>query len=285
MTVNAIRPSVSQSVLLRFFVQLVQNSFSFRIVLLLERDEIAGADTSVRADPTEGNLSRLQKFDQVWARNIVHVRGLLSRELGLHRHDGDGAAVRHLPSTSRNSSNASRGTTTETSGPPSEGRIPRQIPVHPALARLLADWQAAGWERTYGRPPTPTDLIVPTRNDTSRAKAEAQHALLQDLASLGLRPRRGHDLRRTFITLAQVDGARRDLLQTVTHGPRGDIVSVYTTFPWQALCAEVAKLQITLRDGPALEAFATALATAQLKGRRRWQKDVTPPGIEPGIAP
>ena len=26
---------------------------------------------------------------------------------------------------------------------------------------------------------------------------------------------RGHDLRRTFITLAQVDGARRDLLETV----------------------------------------------------------------------
>ena len=63
---------------------------------------------------------------------------------------------------------------------------------------------------------------------------------------LGLRPRRGHDLRRTFITLAQVDGARRDLLETITHGPRGDIVSVYTTFPWPALCAEVAKLQIEL---------------------------------------
>lgn len=49
--------------------------------------------------------------------------------------------------------------------------------------------------------------------------------------TLGLRRRRGHDLRRTFITLAQVDGARRDLLETVTHGPRGDIVSIYTTFP------------------------------------------------------
>jgi hypothetical protein len=56
MTVNAIRPSVSQTVLLRLFGQLIQHSFSFRIVLLLERNEIAGADTSVRADPTEGNL-------------------------------------------------------------------------------------------------------------------------------------------------------------------------------------------------------------------------------------
>ena len=26
--------------------------------------------------------------------------------------------------------------------------------------------------------------------------------------------------RRTFITLAQVDGARRDLLETMSHGPR-----------------------------------------------------------------
>jgi integrase len=67
---------------------------------------------------------------------------------------------------------------------------------------------------------------VPTRNFTGRTKEEAQHALRQDLAKLGLRPRRGHDLRRTFITLAQVDGARRDLLETVTHGSRGDIVSV-----------------------------------------------------------
>ena len=62
MTVNAIRPSASQSVLLRFFGQLIQHSFSFRIVLLLERDEIAGANTSVSAHPTEGNLSRLEKW-------------------------------------------------------------------------------------------------------------------------------------------------------------------------------------------------------------------------------
>jgi hypothetical protein len=58
------------------------------------------------------------------------------------------------------------------------------------------------------------------------------------------RHRRGHDLRCTFITLAQVDGARRDLLETITHGPRGNIINVYTTFPWPALCAEVAKLRI-----------------------------------------
>jgi hypothetical protein len=54
----------------------------------------------------------------------------------------------------------------------------------------------------------------------------------------------------------------------VTHGPRGDIVSVYTTFPLAGVCGEVAKLQIALRDGPALE----ALATAQLKGPKALAK-------------
>ena len=96
-TVNAIRPSVSQSVLLRFFGQLIQHSFSFRIVLLLERDEIAGANTSVSAHPTEGNLSPTREVRSGAGENIEHVRCLLSRELGLHRNDGDGAAVRHLP--------------------------------------------------------------------------------------------------------------------------------------------------------------------------------------------
>ena len=33
----------------------------------------------------------------------------------------------------------------------------------------------------------------------------------------------------------------------MTHGPAADdIVSLYTSFPWPALCAEVAKLQIEL---------------------------------------
>jgi len=101
---------------------------------------------------------------------------------------------------------------------------------------------------------------------------------------LGLRRRRGHDLRRTFITLAQVDGARRDLLESVTHGPRGDIVSVYTSFPWPALCEEVGKLKITLREGKLLDGkfgnLATRFATNQLKSRNRWKKSVTPSGIE-----
>jgi integrase len=167
--------------------------------------------------------------------------------------------------------------------------VPRYIPVHPTLARILAEWKLAGWERTYGRAPTPEDLIVPTRNMTERPSPDAQHALLLDLAMLEVRPRRGHDLRRTFITLAQVDGARRDLLETITHGPRGDIINVYTTFPWPALCAEVQKLNVSVREGQVLEGdfrgLATGLATAQRNWRNRWKKTATPAGFEPAFMP
>ena len=88
---------------------------------------------------------------------------------------------------------------------------------------------------------------------------------------------------------AQVDGARRDLLETMSHGPRGDIVSIYTSFPWPALCAEIAKLKIELRSPSPLDggskAFATGFATAHVKGRNRWLKIVTPSGIGPEFTP
>jgi hypothetical protein len=162
--------------------------------------------------------------------------------------------------------------------------VPRSVPVHPTLARILAEWKLAGWERTYGRMPTPDDLVAPTRNMTERTAQETPKQLHEDLDTLELRRRRGHDLRRTFITLAQVDGARRNLLEAVTHGPRGDIVSVYTTFPWPSLCEEVGKLKIGLREGILLDGefgkFATEFATVQRRARNRWQKVVTPSGLE-----
>jgi hypothetical protein len=79
-----------------------------------------------------------------------------------------------------------------------------------------------------------------------RQQSEAQEALLLDLQKLGLRPRRGHDLRRTFITLAQADGADRNASKSMTHGARGDIVDVYTSLPWPVTCREIAKLSIIL---------------------------------------
>jgi len=75
----------------------------------------------------------------------------------------------------------------------------------------------------------------------------------RDLSVIGLRQRRVHDARRSFVCLSLADGARRDILRWITHGPEGDIVSLYTTLPWDALCAEVAKLKIDVRAGQLLE--------------------------------
>jgi integrase len=99
--------------------------------------------------------------------------------------------------------------------------VPRAVPVHPTLAKLLATWKLSGWSAVYGRRPTPDDFIVPTRNmseakplGTPRGANESQRQLVADLELLKLRTkagkkqsRRGHGMRRTFITLARTDGA------------------------------------------------------------------------------
>ncbi len=125
-------------------------------------------------------------------------------------------------------------------------QMTREIPVHPTLATILETWKGSGWKRKYKRQPTAEDLIVPTESFESRRAPDTLKKLKKDLATLKLRARRGHDLRRTFITLAQVDGARRDVLKPLTHPGEVDIVGLYTSFPWPTVCAEVAKLRVFL---------------------------------------
>ncbi len=91
------------------------------------------------------------------------------------------------------------------------------MPVHPTLAKVLAAWKLSGWAAMMDRQPKPDELIVPTRNGTTRDATEAQRQLIADLELLGYRTkagkrqhRRGHDMRRTFITLARTDGATKD---------------------------------------------------------------------------
>ncbi|CAN5241750.1 hypothetical protein BH11MYX1_BH11MYX1_53300 [soil metagenome] len=90
---------------------------------------------------------------------------------------------------------------------------------------------------------------------------EAQRQLVADLGLLELRveagaerDRRGHDMRRTFISLARTDGALDGPLRWVTHGPDAkSMIDLYSTFTWATLCAEVVKLKISLREGTVVE--------------------------------
>ncbi|MBN2196154.1 MAG: site-specific integrase [Polyangiaceae bacterium] len=132
----------------------------------------------------------------------------------------------------------------------------RWMPVHPVLQAKLDDWRSTGWIEMMGRVPGVDDLVIPCpsrprmRLGQMRDKNYSRKRFLEDLAALELRHRRGHDLRRTMISLARSDGARKDLLEVCTHTPgRGQTaIDVYTTFEWPALCAEVAKLQLPMPE-------------------------------------
>ena len=107
--------------------------------------------------------------------------------------------------------------------------------------------------------PTPDDLIIPTRSLTVRTSDNSLRALHGDLETLGLRARRGHDLRRTFITLARADGGRADVLRPLTHPGERDIIGLYSSFPWPVICAELAKLQLPLPSSSPLADPAPAI--------------------------
>lgn len=126
---------------------------------------------------------------------------------------------------------------------------PREMPVHPLLAELLTAWRTRGWPMTYGRTPRGEDFIVPHRDSPTKHRDpdSTWQRLQDDLDRLELRRRRVHDTRRTFVSLARTDGARPDLLRVVTHGSKGSVFDEYTSFTWEALCAEVAKLNVVLK--------------------------------------
>jgi integrase len=126
---------------------------------------------------------------------------------------------------------------------------PRTIPVHPTLAKILGRWLVGGWERYMGRPPQPHDLLLPSGAGSFLKDNTAHANLLQDLKVLGMRSRRTHDSRRTFISLGIADGARKEILKWISHGPTGDIMDDYTTLPWPTLCAEIACMKLELREG------------------------------------
>lgn len=136
----------------------------------------------------------------------------------------------------------------------------RWMPTHPALAAVLAEWRLGGWARRFGRPPDDGDLVCPVPPTSSRkgprrpagalrTKDWARKRLVVDLAALGLRHRRAHDLRRTGISLAQDGGADSRVLRWGTHAPPGETIDAYTTLTWKTLCRAVLMLHVLQGPG------------------------------------
>ncbi len=146
--------------------------------------------------------------------------------------------------------------------------VTRYQPIHPVLASLLAEWKLSGWSAMLGKQPGPDDLVVPTPKPTNkgprvpagsmRSSGWSWKRFAQDLELLGYRHRRGHDLRRTCISLARSDGAIMDILRRGTHRPPKEVIEGYTTFEWDVQCRELLKLQ--LNPGPMGEVIAMPMA-------------------------
>jgi len=131
-----------------------------------------------------------------------------------------------------------------------------QMPTHPVLALLLDCWLREGFVAMFGRVPVADDFIVPrppgakSKHGACRDKNYVRKQLAKDLELLELRHRRSHDLRRSFITHAQQDGAQPHILERLTHPStkKATAFAGYTEFAWDDYCREVAKLHIVVPE-------------------------------------
>lgn len=161
---------------------------------------------------------------------------------------------------------------------------PRAVPVHPTLAKLLAEWKLTHWARVYGRAATDDDLIVPNLALGHLDGPTCGRRYPRHLRLLGLRERAGrrrnrggHDLRAWGITSYQTSGAHRDILKLSSHGAGGNVIDGYTRVRWPEQCAEISKLKIERLDGEIL-ALATRVATRSAKQLNYWGKRNLPQG-------
>jgi len=124
----------------------------------------------------------------------------------------------------------------------------REVPVHPFLAWMLRGWRERGFELVIGRKPKLDDLIVPSRAGRVRSLTHMGHKFHYALELIGLRRRSMHDLRASFITLAQDDGGDPNVLRTITHQGNKDVWTGYSRHQWAALCDNVLRLRFPVPE-------------------------------------
>ena len=165
----------------------------------------------------------------------------------------------------------------------------RWMPVHPVLRELLNEWKT-GWAGQVGRPYADDDLVLPAPKATNRGPRKLAGSMLDknwiwkrlqaDLTTLGLRPRRAHDLRRTLISLAIADGADEAILRRGTHAAPKHVMGLYTSVEWETLCREVAKLQLTPRAGDEVRKMEAAERFNRKMARTKGPKILRVPPAE-----
>lgn len=143
----------------------------------------------------------------------------------------------------------------ELKSPDGEAR-PRKAPVHPELARILAEWKLSGFAQFFGRAPRPDDFIVPSRRGPQHhrtVRRSLTNLVERDCPAAGVEARTFHRFRDTFLSLCRRSGARKDVIEKVTHNARGEMVDQYTHWDWAPLCEAVLCLPIKLAGADVIQ--------------------------------
>lgn len=154
-----------------------------------------------------------------------------------------------------------------------KGAAFRLVPVHPDLRGWLDWWRDEGTEQTLGLAPAPTGLLFPTTSARrmnagldARSQSEAyKRWSVHDLPAAGLRHRRIHDTRRTFVSVARSSRVQSEVVRAFTHrAVRDRVLEAYTTFEWEALCREMKEVQWRIPGPP-----GTGGVVLEMQGRRK----------------
>lgn len=158
--------------------------------------------------------------------------------------------------------------------------VEKWLPVHPALAEILAAWKAEGFERFLGRQPQPEDPIVPAswafkkRPDgkpypTFRHHSASWRAFQDDLELLGIPAQRHYESRATFINLAEAGGATDDDVSTITHAGKRRSKDLYRRSKglWPKVCRAVRFIKVR-RPGTPTDESSGAVVTPPVENLR-----------------
>jgi integrase len=134
----------------------------------------------------------------------------------------------------------------------------RHVPVVPELQAWLDWWLDEEYEVLFGNAPRPDDVLFPTVSPRrNRGLATCSHGEIawwwreHDLPAAGLRHRRIHDSRRTFISLLRSALARDEIVRKITHWNTADeVLDAYTEWEWDAFCREVQSLKLGFPPPP-----------------------------------
>lgn len=144
---------------------------------------------------------------------------------------------------------------------------PRSVPVHKALAAILAEWKLGGFVEQFGHEPRPDDLMVPSRRSKNRSVNHMLRHFHDDLETLKLRSRRMHDTKRTFRSIALDDGANEARLSWITHGRKSSVEGSYDEPSWAALCECVQVMRIQRKNAAVARFGANGATSVEGDGR------------------